>query len=84
MLGYCKLKMAIGPSEKTAVGFFDPMVTAGGNLRFEVSDVVSVVVFPAVDFRFHTRDFRRVSDNSIIVSTSMANWRLRIGLQFGF
>jgi hypothetical protein len=84
MLGYCKLNMVIGPSGKTTVDFFDPMVTAGVNLRLEVSDVVSVAVFPAVDFRFHTRDFRRVSDNSIIVSMSMANWRLRAGMQFGF
>jgi hypothetical protein len=83
-LRYYKLKMVIGESEKTDVGFFDPMVTAGVNLRFEVSDILSVVLSPAVDFRFHTRDLRRISDNSIIVSTSIANWSLRTGLQFGF
>jgi hypothetical protein len=83
-LRYCKLKMVIGESEETDVDFYDPMVTGGVNLRFEVSDILSVVLTPAVDFRFHTRDLRRVSDNSIIVSTSIANWRLRTGLQFGF
>jgi hypothetical protein len=83
-LGYTKLKMVIGPSGKTDVGFFDPAATAGVDLRFEVSDILSVVLSPALAIRFHTRDVRRVSDHSVIVSTFLANWSLRTGLQFGF
>lgn len=81
---YYKLHIEITEGEKKEEGFLDWLLSTGVDFRVNVSQNLYLVLVPTIGFRFHTRDFRRLSDDTVIAANSLINWGARFGMQIEF
>lgn len=82
--GYYRLKLEMTEGEKKEFHYLDTLLFGGMDFRIPLTKAMSLLLAPGAGFRLHTRDIKRESDNSTIISTPLLNWRLITGVQIDF